>query len=141
MKDLEGAGLKLRRLGEHIRQLRKYQRHTRREFRQDVTLGAAVCRYLHIAIELAIDIGELVVAGQAWPRPDNHVEVMTRLGEKRVFPPTLARKLERAVRFRHHLVQEYTKLQSGKVEANLTALPDHLEAFAKAVSRFIRRKS
>ena len=141
MNDLEGAGLKLRRLGEHVQQLRRFQTHTRRDFRQDVILGAAVCRYLHMAIELAIDIGELVVAGQLWPRPDDHVEVMTRLGEKRVLPTSLARKMERAVKFRHRLVHEYTKLDWGKVEANLTTLPDHLEAFARAVSRFVGRRN
>lgn len=139
MNDLEGLGLKLSRLGEHVQQLRNFQTHTRRDFRQDVILGAAVCRYLHIAIELAIDIGELVVAGQAWPRPDNHVEVMTRLGEKRVLPPPLTRRMERAIRFRHLLVHEYTKLDWDKVEANLKTLPDHLEAFARHISRFVRR--
>lgn len=140
MNDLEGLGLKLNRLGEHSQQLRRFQMHTRRDFRQDVVLGAAVCRYLHIAVELALDIGELVVAGQAWIRPDRAEEVMTRLGEKGVLPSPLARRMERAVRFRHLLVHEYTKLDWGKVEANLKTLPDQLESFARHVSRFVRRR-
>lgn len=140
MTDASGLGLKTARLGEHVRQLRQFQTHTRRDFRRDVVLGAAVCRYLHIAIELALDIGELVVAGQAWIRPDGAEEVMTRLGEKGVLPFPLTRRMERAVRFRHLLVHEYTTLDWGKVEANLQALPDQLESFARHISRFVRRR-
>lgn len=110
-----------------------------RDGADDWRTWALVERHLHLTIECALDVGELVIAAQGWERPEENRDVFRVLGQKGVLPGDLASRLMPAAGLRNLLVHQYDALDRAKVKRALMDGLGELDAFARHVEAFLRR--
>ena len=60
---------KLEDLKKYVQFLRSYQSHRKEELREDYTLRGAVERYLQLALECTLDIGEMIISKEGFRKP------------------------------------------------------------------------
>ncbi len=101
---------------------------------------ALVERHLHLVIECAIDVGEMVIAEQGWPRPEQNRDVFRILGERRILPAELASRLARAAGLRNMLVHQYGTLDREKVRSALVDGMADLDDFARRIEKHLTAK-
>jgi uncharacterized protein YutE (UPF0331/DUF86 family) len=115
MIDRDTFAARLDRLREYLRQLDSIKTRSRTEFANDPILRAAGERYLHLAMESALDIGNHIIAERGYQRPDTYAGVFAVLAEQGVLSGSLFRDLEGMAAFRNLLVHDYARLDHGRV--------------------------
>ncbi len=140
MTDHQGIDRRLRSLREYLQQLRGIGARGFRTVADDPILEAALCRFLQLAIECVLDIGELIIAGEGWPRPATNRDVILLLGKKRLISRILAARFSSAAGLRNILVHDYLDVDIGLVFRHLDHLED-FELFARGISRYLKRRS
>lgn len=83
---------KIEQLIEYVNILKGYQHFKIEDLQRDHTLKGAVERYLEIALECTIDIGEMIVSREKLKRPESYQEVFLILGEQDILPGNFAIK-------------------------------------------------
>lgn len=103
----------------------------------DWVVWSAAERNLQLALECAIDVGEMLISWKRWERPEENRDVFRILGEHGFLDRDLARRLADAAGMRNVLVHRYGELDAAKVRhAILHDLKD-LEEFAREVERLL----
>lgn len=110
MTDTHTLDIRLRSLRLYVGYWKQLKTYGFDRVSKDPFLEAALCRYLHLAIECVLDIGESLIAGQGWERPETNREVFLRLGEKRVLPKPFAERFSAVGGLRNILVHDYLKV-------------------------------
>lgn len=136
MTDRQTLDIRLRSLQLYVGYLRQIRDFGMARVSNDPFLEAALCRYLHLAIECVLDIGESIIAGQGWPRPGTNREVFLRLGEKGVLPKSFAKKFSEVGGLRNILVHDYLKVDLALLFKNLSKLSD-FDSFARNIGRYL----
>lgn len=98
---------------------------------------SAVERNLQLALECAIDVGEMLIATRGWPRPEENRDVFRVLGENGVLDEDLAARMMRAAGLRNLLVHQYGTIDRDKLAKVLENDVGDLDLFAQAVARSI----
>jgi uncharacterized protein YutE (UPF0331/DUF86 family) len=62
--------------------LESYQSRAKEELRENYTLRGAVERYLHLALECTLDIGEMIISKEGLRKPESYREVIEILGKE-----------------------------------------------------------
>jgi len=105
---------------------------------EDWMFWGTVERNLQLALECAIDAGEMVISWKRWGFVEENKDVMRVLGKHGVLPQPLAERMASAAGLRNALVHRYGTIDVESVRrAVLHDLKD-LDAFAKAVARFVQ---
>lgn len=94
-------------------------------------------RNLQLALECAIDVGEMVISWKRWEWADEHKDVFRVLGERGVLSPELARKMVSAAGFRNILVHHYGSLDVERVRRAVVRDVGDLDEYAKAIAQFV----
>lgn len=102
-----------------------------------VVWGAAE-RYLQLAIECAIDVGEMIISWKRLERAEENRDVFLILGREGVLDPELARSLAGAAGLRNVLVHQYGRLDRDKLRQAIRDDLKDLEAFATVVAGLLR---
>ncbi|MBK8869757.1 MAG: DUF86 domain-containing protein [Elusimicrobia bacterium] len=139
MTDRQTVDIRLRSLQLYVSYLRQIRDFGFARVSKDPFLEAALCRYLHLAIECVLDIGESLIAGQGWERPETNREVFVRLGEKNVLPKAFAKKFSMVGGLRNILVHDYLKVDLALLFKNLSHLQD-FETFARHVGKCLLKR-
>lgn len=106
---------RLGRFREYLGQLNAIKGRSRTEFIRDPILRAAGERYLHLAMESALDIGNHIIAERGYRRPDTYSGVLAVLAEQGLLPESLYQDLDGMAAFRNLLVHDYARLDHGRV--------------------------
>lgn len=138
MTDRQTLDIRLRSLRLYVGYLRQIREFGMTRVAKDPFLEAALCRYLHLAIECVLDIGESLIAGQGWERPETNREVFVRLGEKKVLPKPFADKFSAVGGLRNILVHDYLKVDLALLFKNLSRLSD-FEIFARHIANALHK--
>jgi len=115
MIDKASLAARLDRFREYLLLLDSIRTRRRDEFAQDPILRGAGERYLHLAMENALDIGNHIIAERGYPRPDTYAGVLSVLYEKRILPQSLYQALDGMAAFRNLLLHDYARLDHGQV--------------------------
>ncbi|MHB8584875.1 MAG: type VII toxin-antitoxin system HepT family RNase toxin [Thermoplasmatota archaeon] len=119
---------------DHLVELRSEAARARAD---DWRFWDSVERNLQLALECALDVGEMVIAWKRFGLAEENRDVFRILGDRGAIDPALAERLIRAAGLRNVLVHRYGTIDREKVrKAILQDLPD-LDAFAKAVARYV----
>lgn len=100
------------------------------DFMTDVSRQDAAILNVQRACELAIDMGNMVIAAQGWALPGSAREVFATLQREGVIDADLAAALGRMVGFRNIAVHEYQSLDVAIVVAVIRYELDGLLRFA-----------
>ena len=120
--------------------LKGYRGRTLEELEKDLTLRGAVERYLQLAIETVIEIGEMIISKEGFKKPETYREVIEILGKEGVLDSRFARKFAPAAGFRNILVHRYTEIEIDEVFGHLQKDVNDFSTFAKQVSSYLRKK-
>jgi len=131
---------KLEQLEEYVEILKGYQHLKIEDLRTDHTLKGAVERYLEIALECTIDIGEMIISREKLKRPESYQEVFLILGEKGILPGNFAVKFAPSAGFRNRLVHMYTKIDIGKLHYYLQNNLEDIEQFGKYIAQYLMKR-
>ena len=95
---------------EYFKHLQELKQCDKKEFLEDWKIYELVDRELYLAIESCINIGEVLISGYDWRRPENYKDVMKILVEKKVLDSEFGKQMMEMVRFRNKLAHDYLYL-------------------------------
>ena len=104
-------------------------------------LRSAVERNFQLAIESAIDIGEIVISEEGFERPQDYRSVFLILGRNGIIPKDFAEDFSLAAGFRNVLVHIYEEVDSSLLDVFLTERLDDFDKFARHIARYINNNS
>lgn len=128
---------KLEMLEEYIAILKGYQHHDVEDLMRDHTLKGAVERYIEVALECMIDIGEMIISKEKLKRPDTYRDVFLLLGEHGILPDNFAKDLAPAAGFRNVLVHMYVKIDIDRLYYYLENNLEDIERFGEYIARYL----
>lgn len=111
--------------------LRAFRETSEAEFRASPALHDLAERYLHLAMECVLDLGNHVIAEQRLPAPEANRDTFTRLEEAGELPADLAGRLRAWAGFRNILVHQYRDIDHGIAWHAIHDDLGDLEAFAR----------
>ena len=104
-------------------------------------LRSAVERNFQLAIESAIDIGEIVISEEGFERPQDYRSVFLILGRNGIIPKEFAEDFSLVAGFRNVLVHIYEEVDSSLLDVFLTERLDDFDKFARHIATYISNKS
>ena len=126
---------RLNQLEEYLSILRRMQGYSYDEFIEDPEKYGAAERFLHLAIEALIDMGNRVIADSGLGVVNSYSDIPTILADKGYLPSDLKEKWIRMIGFRNALVHEYIdidrKIVYGVLQKNLKDIDDLKPVFAQ----------
>lgn len=132
---------RLHRLSNYLRILNDLRTIQVEEFISDPKIYGSAERFLHLAIECSLDIGNHIISLKQFRRPNDYREIFTILGEQKILPEELVSELEKMAQFRNRLVHIYWDLDHKFVYKILQTSLRDFDKFAKYIVDFIEREN
>ncbi|KOA21323.1 hypothetical protein CLHOM_02500 [Clostridium homopropionicum DSM 5847] len=124
-------------LKEYLKYLSYVKNYTKEQYLNDPMIYASTERFLHLAIECVIDIGNHVISDMRYRKPESNKDIFRVLFENNVIEERLKDNLSNMAGFRNILVHDYLKLDRAIVyDIVLNNLKD-IEQFVKIIVEYI----
>jgi uncharacterized protein YutE (UPF0331/DUF86 family) len=107
------------------------------ELENNYELRSAVERNFQLAIESAIDIGEIIISREGFERPEIYRSVFLILGKNGIIPPEFADLFSQAAGFRNVLVHIYEDIDMSILYMFLTERLDDFDKFAGYIAQYL----
>ena len=126
---------RLAKLEELLSKLRPLAELDPEEYLADEVSQSLAERWLHLAVECALDLAHHLIASCGWPPPSTYRETFQLLAKEGALPAELAAQMEEWAGLRNVLVHLYLEIDQGLVFAALSQELDQLESYAAAIAR------
>ncbi len=130
---------KLEMLKGYVELLKGYQSRTLDQVKADPTLRGAIERYLAVALECTLDVGEMIISLEGLRKPGAYREVIEVLGEKNIISEDFVKRFTPAAGFRNILVHMYAEVDVEKVYKFLQESLGDFDEFAKCVANYLKK--
>ncbi|MGB9721805.1 MAG: type VII toxin-antitoxin system HepT family RNase toxin [bacterium] len=137
MIDKERIFTRLEILNEYLMILKECSKEPLEKLKADKIFRGAVERYLQLAVECVIDVGEILISNLNLRKPEDARDVIDILGEKGIIPDEFAYKFGPITGFRNILVHNYIRIDLDLVYKFLTEKLDDFNQFVKYVSQYL----
>lgn len=140
-KDLDAidkVNLRLQNLREYAVILKSLRGVTAEELRTNIDKRAKAERFLQLAIEVCLDIAELLIVDQRLRTPKTSKEAIEILGDAGVLELSFARKFAPISGFRNILVHDYLEIDYEVVAENINTRLGDFEKFAKQIATYLK---
>lgn len=97
MDEKEKISRKMRSMKRYVDFLRSYKSVTEERLEEDYELRSAIERNFHLAIESALDIGEIIISAEGFEKPEEYRSVILILGRHGVIPTDFAERFARKI--------------------------------------------
>lgn len=131
---------KLQALDEYLGYLKDLQKANKKSFLTDYHQFGLAEHYLHLAIEVLLDVSKLIVIAYGFPRPEENRDVFRVLHDKRVISEKLYNQIAGISSFRNVLIHEYEKIDRARVYEYLQHDINQFKEFKRQVLRFLGKK-
>jgi uncharacterized protein YutE (UPF0331/DUF86 family) len=131
MVDREIFSRRLATLRGYLEKLRAFQRTSEREFLGSPALHDLAERYLHLAMECVLDLGNHFIVEEGLPTPETNQDTFTRLERAGAIPADLAARMRSWAGFRNILVHQYLDIDHGVAWHAIQQDLGDLEAFVR----------
>ncbi|WP_340819808.1 DUF86 domain-containing protein [Methanolobus sp. WCC4] len=111
------------------------------ELEHNYELRSAVERNFQLAIESAIDIGEMIISKEGFERPEVYRSVFLILGKNGVIPQEFAEEFAQAAGFRNVLVHMYEEVDIDIMHMFLDERLEDFDEFGSYVARYLTADS
>ena len=129
---------RIAKIREYVALLRKIRRLADKpHFVKDPLIYGNAERYLQLAIQAVLDIGNHIVADMKLNLPSDNKELFDTLAKRKVLSVPLSKKLVSMAGFRNVLVHEYLEIDRRRVYEVLKDDLGDFEKFIKAVSKLL----
>ena len=134
MVDREVFDLRLARLEELLRRLRKLAEVDRSRFLNDPALQAQAERWMQVVGEACLDLAQHLIASRGWKTPATYREAFQTLRVEGVLSPELAARMEDLVGLRNLLVHLYLEIDHRKLFQILTEDLGEIEDYSAVLT-------
>lgn len=141
MIDREEIAKYIRDLEEYLGHLVELQQYSEEEFLSDWRVHDLADRQLHLALETFLTIGEAIILGCGFRRPDTYADIPKILYLNKVIGKPLRDQLIYLARFRNVLVHDYLVLDHERVYQHIHTDVSTMAEFIDAVKSFITARS
>jgi len=128
---------RLDRLSEYLKILEHYRNYSLEEFLVDPEKYGSAERFLQLAVEVVIDLGNHIVAERGLGSVEKSRDVPALFLENGLIDQQLEQKWIQMIGFRNVLVHEYAKLDRRLVYEMLTSRLDDLGAMRRLFAAFL----
>ncbi len=128
---------RLRKLDEYLEILRRLQRYRFEEFIEDPERYGSAERFLQLAIEALLDMGNHIIADLGLGEVRWYSDIPAILAERAGLEPELKEKWIRMIGFRNILVHEYMEVDRRIVYEILQSNLDDLERLRRFFAAFL----
>ena len=135
MSNLTVIETKISHIQKYLKQLERYKQFSEQEIASDPDRKGALERYLYLAVQATIDLGEAIIAFKNFRRPGTYTEVFYILKETNFLSQELSEKLVNMAKFRNVIAHDYEAVDFGIVYDALQNRLDDIEQFIRAVKQ------
>lgn len=140
MSNYKEIALRLEKIREYLKVLLDLKKRCSLvDFKKDKVLRGALERYLQLASEAAIDIGEIIISELKLPAPITNKEIFEILGKQKILPLKLANNFSNIAKFRNILVHDYLDIDLKKMYDYLQKDLSDFEKFIMAIAKFVKK--
>ncbi len=140
MDEKEKISRKLRSMKRYVDFLRSHTSVTKEELEENYELKSAIERNFQLAIESALDVGEIIISAEDLEKPEDYRSVILILGKHKVIPKDFAEGFAKAAGLRNILVHMYEEVDVGKLHNYLQNNLEDINEFATFVAKYLERK-
>jgi uncharacterized protein YutE (UPF0331/DUF86 family) len=130
---------KLQVIVENLRDLREVQNMGFEAYRASRFEKKATERWLQELIEAAIDVNIHILSGLGLGVPESNYETFIAIGERKILPRELARRLAPAAGLRNRLVHEYEDLDDRRVWEAIGQAQELFPRYLKSIEELLAR--
>lgn len=105
----------------------------------DYLLKSAVERNLQLAIESALDIGEIIISSHDLDKPENYRNIILILGNNGVIPRKFAERFSEVAKLRNILVHIYTRVDPEVISYILENNLEDFEKYAQYIANYLEK--
>ncbi|MFZ1755447.1 MAG: DUF86 domain-containing protein [Caldilineaceae bacterium] len=109
------------------------------EFVQDYFLHSAAERSLQVAIQAALDIGNILLSRSSTEVPKEYAEIFPAMASNGLLPPDFAARLSTMAKFRNVLVHMYAEIDLGRLHAYLQTDLDDFSLFCQYIAAHLEK--
>lgn len=127
---------RLKKLEEYLQILKNLKSFKKTHFLEDPYLRGSAQRYLHLAIERMLDIGNHIISSSAFRSPEDYRSIFEILAENKIISIPFSRKLQKWAGFRNILVHDYLKINDSIIYQVLQKDLLDIKKFMKIFSKY-----
>jgi uncharacterized protein YutE (UPF0331/DUF86 family) len=130
---------KLAKMRQYLRYLEELRKASLEEFKRDFRLSGSAERYLQVAIESVIDIGNEIISSLQLRRPERYRDIPYILSEAEIIPRGFADSVASMIGFRKLLVHDYASIDLELVYSFLQTRLTDFESFMKHIASWLEK--
>lgn len=130
---------KMGKLNQYLKYLNELRKCSLEEFKDDFKISGSAERYLQVAIECVIDIGNEIISSLQLKRPERYRDIPYILAEEGIIPREFAETLASMIGFRDLLVHDYASIDLKLVYEFLQTRPSDFDEFTRHVAKWLKR--
>lgn len=140
MSNLAVIETKISHIQKYLKLLERYKEFSQKEIEENPDLKGAVERYLYLAVQAAVDLGETIIAFKEFRRPGTYTDIFYILEEEKFISEDLSEKLVNMTKFRNVIAHDYEKVDFGIVYDALKKRLMDIEKLIKSVKEKLSLK-
>ena len=137
--DREMIAAKFTELNRNLKELQKLRANKFVELSGSLSKQWAVLHGLQVSIQIIIDVGNHILAAIGEHAIEEYVDVIDKLGEKRIIPKKFAGRIRGMAGLRNILVHEYDVVDLKKVYEILQHNLNDFYQFTGYIQRYLRK--
>jgi uncharacterized protein YutE (UPF0331/DUF86 family) len=140
MIDREVVRKKLQELNSYLKEMEKLKAVSWDEFFSSLSKQWMVFHGLQLSIQIVIDVGNHILASLGETQIEDYVDIIDKLGERRIIPLEFAREIRGMAGLRNILVHEYVKIDLKKIYDILQNRLTDFYNFIEYINQFLKSK-
>jgi len=140
MDEKEKIARKIRNMKKYVDFLKSYKSIPMGRLEEDYALKSAIERNFQLAIESALDIGEVIISTESYEKPEDYRSVILILGRHGILPHDFAERFARAVGLRNILVHMYEEVDIEKLYDYLQNNLIDFDEYSKYIAGYLEEK-
>ncbi|MEJ2249893.1 MAG: DUF86 domain-containing protein [Candidatus Lokiarchaeota archaeon] len=128
---------RISKLREYIDILNDLKKEDYERFINDYKVYGLAERYLQLAIECVLDIGNHIISRLEYTKPETYQEILLILGKNSIIPEKFANKISKMAGFRNILIHNYLEIDRSLVYRFLQENIPDFERFIKMIVKFL----
>lgn len=130
----------LRKFREYLGKLKTLKKYSFEEFEKNIEVNWAINRGLQLIIECSIDLGEEIITGLNFNKPNTYKETFRILLRQGIISLSLSKEMQRLANFRNRLVHDYLFLDEKEIYQVFQKDLKYFEKYLLTIEKFIKRK-
>ncbi len=123
---------------EYIKILEEIQDEPKQAFMDNYKIYGLAERYLHLAIECVLDIGNHLISRLELQKPNRYQEIFLILGKNSILPMEFAVKIAKMAGFRNILIHSYLEIDRELVYEHLHHDISDFNEYIKYIIKYIK---